>query len=126
MYLLDIILDESQQAQIATIAAVGGLIGFVFSIFILVCMWKIFAKAGRPGWASLIPIYNIWVLCEMTTGKGWLAIITMIFPPLVLYIYYALNKVFGGTTLTFILLLLFPWFMLPVLAFSSAEYTEPA
>ena len=37
----------------------------VISIFMIICIWKINKKAGKPGWASIIPIYNIIVLFEI-------------------------------------------------------------
>ena len=37
----------------------------------IVAMWKIFEKAGEPGWAAIIPFYNIYVLFKITWGNGW-------------------------------------------------------
>ena len=39
-------------------------------IFFIACEWKIFKKAGKPGWASLIPFYSTYVLFEIVYGKG--------------------------------------------------------
>lgn len=73
---------------------IGGLIIFVV-LAILVCyaisavaMWKIFAKAGEPGWKALIPIYNAYVLCKIIGMSFWLWVIII---PVVLGI--------GGLTL---------------------------
>lgn len=38
---------------------------FIVIIFLLAVMWKIFAKAGQPGWAAIIPIYNMIVLLQI-------------------------------------------------------------
>lgn len=37
----------------------------------IVAMWKIFEKAGEPGWAAIIPFYNLYVLFKITWGNGW-------------------------------------------------------
>lgn len=38
----------------------------------IIPMWKIFQKAGRPGWAAIVPVYNNWVLFEITVFRaGW-------------------------------------------------------
>ena len=42
-----------------------------FSVLMIVSVWKVFVKAGKPGWASLIPIYNIIVLLEVTGKPTW-------------------------------------------------------
>lgn len=47
------------------------LIGMAISVFTLICMWKVFKKAGKPGWASLIPIYNIIVMLEIAELPMW-------------------------------------------------------
>jgi hypothetical protein len=41
-----------------------GLIMLALGIFSIVCNWKIFVKMGAKGWASIIPFYCNWVLCE--------------------------------------------------------------
>ncbi len=42
-----------------------------FVLFVVIGMWRVFEKAGKPGWASLIPFYNVWVLCEIAGRPGW-------------------------------------------------------
>jgi hypothetical protein len=37
----------------------------VVAVFYIFCMWKIFVKAGKPGWAAIVPIYNILVELEI-------------------------------------------------------------
>ena len=44
----------------------------VFCALIFVANWKIFTKAGKPGWASIIPFYNLYVLFEIAGMNGWL------------------------------------------------------
>lgn len=47
------------------------LICMAISIFTLVSMWKIFKKAGKPGWAAIVPIYNIIVMLEIAELPMW-------------------------------------------------------
>ena len=52
----------------------GSFVFWVFYIavivFYIICMWKIFVKAGKPGWASIIPIYSSLVQLEIL-GRPW-------------------------------------------------------
>ena len=50
---------------------VPGIIGLLIGLVIIVAMWKVFTKAGRPGWASIIPIYNLYIWCKIV-GRPWL------------------------------------------------------
>ena len=44
----------------------------------IVAMWKIFEKAGEPGWAAIIPFYNAYVLFKITWGNGWMFLLMLI------------------------------------------------
>lgn len=46
------------------------IISLVLCVFVLVCMWIIFRKAGKPGWAAIVPFYNLYVLFDITWGSG--------------------------------------------------------
>ena len=47
----------------------GGLVTVLVALLVLVFVlggyWRVFDKAGEPGWAALIPIYNVVVLCRV-------------------------------------------------------------
>lgn len=47
----------------------------VLSIIEIIGKWKLFKKAGKPGWASIIPYYNNWVLVEISGCKWWFFLI---------------------------------------------------
>ena len=110
-----------------------GLFGLIFVlIFVLalcavliISMWKIFVKAGRPGWAALIPFYNSYCEFDIAFGTGWMFLLGFIpcvnFVVMIL-LYFKLAKVFGkGTGFGFGLLFL-PMVFFPILAFGDAEY----
>ncbi|MFA6319245.1 MAG: DUF5684 domain-containing protein, partial [Elusimicrobiota bacterium] len=51
----------------------------VVAILVIVGMWKTFAKAGRPGWAAIVPVYNVIVLLGIA-GKPWWWIFLFLVP----------------------------------------------
>ncbi len=98
-------------------------------VLMLVSMWKIFTKAGKPGWAILIPIYNIIVLLEIV-GKPWWFLLLMLIPlvniVIVVWVYNLLSLSFGKDAgFTIGLILLSPIFI-PLLGLGKAEYKGPA
>jgi hypothetical protein len=109
------------------IATLGGLL-YVFSaigIFLVVCQWKIYTKAGKPGWTSIIPIYNIVILLEIVKKPIWWLVLLMI--PLVnvviaILIMIELAKVFGKDGGFTVGLVLLPYVFYPILAFGDAKY----
>ncbi len=110
------------------LAAIPAIISLAVGILLLVSMWVIFAKAGQPGWAILIPIYNAIVFFRVI-GKPWWWLILCILPIIniiwVIWSYNLLSKSFGkgeGFTIGIILL---PVIFIPVLAFGS-KYAGPA
>lgn len=106
---------------------------FFFIVFVAIVFiaahWRIYEKAGKPGWAVIIPIYNILVLLEII-GKPWYWLLLMLIPGvnLVLGIWATnlLSKSFGqnaGFTLGLIFLSVIFY---PILAFGNFEYQGPA
>ena len=74
------------------------LILLAFIILLIASMWTIFTKAGKPGWASIIPIYNFIILLEIV-GKPWWWLLLMIIPivniVLLIIMYNQLSLSFG-------------------------------
>lgn len=109
----------------------GLILSLIMILLTLIASWKLFEKAGLPGWKGLIPIYNTYCLYQMAFGKGkdWY-IICLLVPCVnaILSIVYSvkLAKVFNkGIGYTLGLMLLNPLFMM-ILAFGDAEYVgEP-
>ncbi len=97
----------------------------ILLLYYIFVMWKIFVKAGEPGWAAIIPFYNYYILFKITFGNGWLFLLLLV--PIVGFIfaiilYFKLAKAFGkGTGFGFGLLFLSIIFM-SILAFDSSEY----
>ena len=57
-------------AALAGFAIVWFIIVLAIAIFGIITMWKLFEKAGKPGWAAIVPIYNIIVLLDII-GYKW-------------------------------------------------------
>src|SRR4029434_3029681 len=58
---------------------ISAIISLAIAVLIIVAMWKVFTKAGQPGWASIIPIYNLYVLCKIA-GRPWWWLLLMLIP----------------------------------------------
>jgi len=105
----------------------GGLVVFyvVLMVLMVASYWKIFAKAGKPGWASIVPIYNLVVYLQMVNRPVWW--IVLFFVPIVniviaIVLVHDLSKSFGkGMGWTLGLLFLGIVFV-PVLAFGSDPF----
>ncbi|HEY0177931.1 MAG TPA: DUF5684 domain-containing protein [Pedobacter sp.] len=95
----------------------------------VIALWKLFVKAGKPGWASIIPIYNLIVMVEIV-GKPTIWILWLIFPCtswfFSVWLINLFMKSFGkeeGYTIGVILL---PFIFLPLLAFGNNPYLGPS
>lgn len=44
---------------------------FLFALPMLIAMWKLFVKAGKPGWAAIVPFYNFYLMNEIGGGETW-------------------------------------------------------
>ncbi|WPP51079.1 DUF5684 domain-containing protein [Catalinimonas niigatensis] len=104
------------------------IIYFALIILILVSMWKIFTKAGKVGWASIIPIYNIIILLEIIGKPAWWIILYFIPGVNLVFAVWSTNllsKGFGNSEGFTIGMLFLPFVFYPVLAFGSASYHGP-
>lgn len=121
-------------------AAAAGAAAGLFAMFVLLVelaivvliiagLWKVFSKAGKPGWAAIIPIYNVIVMLEICGRPIWWIILFLI--PCVnivisLIVFIDLAKSFGKDAVWGVLLWLFGFIFIPILGFGSAQYVGPA
>ena len=109
-----------------------GVIGTLFYLavvaFYLYCLWRIFEKAGKPGWTALIPIYNVLVELEII-GRPWWWLLLMLVPvaDIVISVMICLDlaKVFGKESGFAIGLILLPFIFIPILGLGEAKYLGP-
>lgn len=97
----------------------------VFAAIIIAALWRIYTKAGKPGWAAIVPIYNIWVLLEIVGRPGWWLILYFI--PLVnivvwAIVQYDLAKAFGKGLGFAIGLIFLPGLFHMILGFGDSQY----
>ncbi len=112
------------------IAALIGLILFVvylgIALFFIIAGWKLFVKAGQPGWGIIIPIYNLYLWLKIAGRPGWWLLLCLI--PLVNFVILILvsldvAKAFGKSgAWGFFLLFLFGFIGIPILGYGSAVY----
>ena len=102
------------------------LIQIALAVVVIVSLWKVFEKAGQPGWASIIPIYNLYILVKIVGRPSWWVILFLIpFVNLVIdaIVSIDLAKKFGKEVGFGIGLFLLPFIFFPMLAFSQDKYT---
>lgn len=104
------------------------LISIALSVFQIICCWRVFEKAGVPGWKSLIPIYNTYVLCDIIWGEG-LKMLLFLIPIVNIYftirLYLSFAKVFGKDVGFGIGLMFLQPIFVGILAFDSSSYYGP-
>ena len=123
---------ESQEllynAAGASFVAAYVIIMLALIVVTLVGLWKVFTKAGKPGWAAIVPFYNLYCLFEMSFGNGWLFLLT--FVPCVnfvisIMVQFNLAKAFGKGVGFGFGLLFFNFIFMMILGFGDAEYIGP-
>jgi hypothetical protein len=100
-----------------------------FLVFMIASMWKVFTKAGKPGWACIIPIYNVVVLLDIVGKPLWwiiLYIIPFVGFIIALIVTWNVAKVFGKGGGFALGLIFLPFIFFPILGFGDARYTKPA
>lgn len=101
------------------------IISLVLCVFVLVCMWIIFRKAGKPGWAAIVPFYNLYVLFDITWGSGMrflLLLIPIYNIILSIQTQMRLAKAFGKSGGFAAGLVFLPYIFIPLLAFGKETY----
>ena len=114
----------------------GGVMGIIMGVVYLAVivlmiagLWKIFAKAGQPGWACIVPIYNILVLLKIAGKPAWWVLLFLCGPVgaiISIIVNIEIAKRFGkGVGFGLGMAFLGPIFI-PMLGFGAATYQGPA
>ena len=121
--------DYSYSSEGKAPSPVSTIVGLLIALLVIVAMWKVFTKAGQPGWASIIPIYNLYIWCKIV-GRPWWWILLMLIPLvnfiILIILCIDMAKSFGkgaGFGIGLALLGIIFW---PILGFGSAQYQGPA
>jgi uncharacterized membrane protein YoaK (UPF0700 family) len=107
-------------------------IGIIFSLaifaFIIASMWRVFTKAGHPGWASIVPIYNIYIMTQIAGRPGWWVVLAII-PCVSIIAMFVLSidiaRAFGRGVGFGVGLALLGFIFYPILAFGDATFQGP-
>lgn len=105
--------------------AVIWVIALLLMALMIVAMWILFKKAGKPGWAAVVPFYDQYTLYEITWGNGWrflMLLIPIYNIVLAILTYIRLAKAFGKDEGYAVGLVFLPQVFVPMLAFGSAAY----
>jgi hypothetical protein len=102
--------------------------GLAVVLMMIASIWKVFEKAGQPGWAALVPVYNIIIMLKITGKPSWW--LALFFLPvanfvMMILIVVALAKSFGKSTGFGLGMLFFGFIFYPILDFGDARYTAP-
>jgi hypothetical protein len=107
---------------------IGGLFSLIFlaiMVFFIAACWKVFTKAGQPGWAAIIPIYNMIVWLRIAGRPGWWIILFLI--PIVNFVIAIVVSIdfarkFGKGAGFAMGLVFLGIIFYPILAWGSAQY----
>ena len=126
---------ESAEAATGILSVIAGLgtffwlVSMAVAVLSIISMWKVFKKAGKPGWASLIPVYNTVVLFQISGLNPWLLLLFLVpivdfiaIPVLMILQCVKLAKAFGKSGGFAVGLIFLNVIFMPILAFSDAEY----
>ena len=123
-------LGNGPSAALLGMGLIFFLVGMVVAVVFIIGMWKVFTKAGQPGWAILIPIYNVYILLKLAGRPGWWVILYFIpLVNLVIAILVAIDvaKSFGqSAAFGVILLFLLCGIGYLMLGFGNYTYVGPA
>jgi hypothetical protein len=121
--------DEAVSGAAAGFGIVGTLVFLAFFVVMIASVWKVFAKAGQPGWAAIVPIYNFIVMLKVAGKPLWWILLFLI--PFVniialILVTVALAKKFGKGTGFAIGLIVLGFIFFPILGFGDAKYIGQA
>ncbi len=94
----------------------------ILCVLMIASLWKIFKKTGKPGWASIVPIYNIYIMCEIAEKEWWYVLLSCV-PFVNIYamivLYNGVAKKFGKGGGFVVGMILLPVVFFPMLAFGK-------
>jgi hypothetical protein len=123
-------MENSDVAADGIMAALGAflVVYLIILVLMIVSLWKIFEKAGKPGWAAIIPIYNIIVLLEIVNKPVWwivLLLIPFVNIVILIIVMHRLSLSFGQGAGFTVLLIFLGIVGYPLLAFGNYKYVGP-
>jgi hypothetical protein len=127
--LLAFLMQSDNSGNNAAAAGVGigmMVVWLAIAVLMIAALWKIFDKAGEPGWAAIIPVYNLYILLKIAGRPGWWLLLFFIpFVNFIISIIVSIDiaKRFGKGTGFALGLVFLPFIFYPMLAWGDASYT---
>jgi hypothetical protein len=93
--------------------------------FVLASLWKVFVKAGQPGWAALVPVYNVYVMTQIAGRPAWwtaLMLVPCVSVVVAFLLMIDIARGFGKSVGFGVGLALLGIVFFPMLAFGDATY----
>ena len=119
--------DNSGNNEAAAGVGIGmTVVWLAIVVLMIAALWKIFDKAGEPGWAAIIPIYNLFILLKIAGRPGWWLLLYFIpFVNFIISIIVSIDiaKRFGKGTGFALGLVFLQFIFYPMLAWGDASYT---
>ena len=139
---MDYTSPEVNNGALGALLVVWTLFAIAIYVVTVIGLWKMFVKAGKPGWAAIIPFYNWWVWVEIigrptwwfwalvaSALLSWIPILGWILSVAVFVLYLLgcldMAKCFGKGGGFGIGLWLLPFVFAPILGFGDAQYLGP-
>jgi hypothetical protein len=122
--------NDSSNPLAALFGGMAMLFWLAVVVVVIIGGWKVFEKAGQPGWAILIPLYNIYVMLKIAGRPGWWLLLYLI--PLVnfaiaIIVAIDIAKAFGqSAAFGFFLLVLLGGIGYLILGFGNYRYQGTA
>src|SRR5262245_17433545 len=79
---LSFLAQETESPAVPQVSPVVWVLEVVIAVVMIASMWKVFTKAGQPGWAAIIPIVNLFFLCKVAGRPGWWVLLLLICFPI--------------------------------------------
>ena len=100
-------------------------VALAMAVFEIAALWRVLAKADRPGWGAIIPIYNLYLWLKVAERPGWWLVLYLI-PGVNIIVHIVVSidiaRSFDKGTMFGVGLWLLPWIGVPILGFGSARH----
>ena len=125
---------ESYNYDAVAAGVSGGVLAFYYifclaiAVLTVVAMWKIMVKAGKPGWAAIVPFYNAYCMYDIAWGNGWMFLLNLVpCVNIVITIMYCIKlaKAFGKSTGFGVGLIFLNTIFILILGLGDAQYVGP-
>ncbi|HYM62220.1 MAG TPA: DUF5684 domain-containing protein [Thermoanaerobaculia bacterium] len=120
--------DTAGSAAAGAAAAGAGIFAIIYLAIILlivISLWKLFVKAGEPGWAAIVPIYNLLIILKIAGKPAWwfiLMLIPFVNIIILIIVLIAFASAYGKGVGFAIGMLILPFIFYPMLAFGDSTY----